>query len=78
MERNESLDSNLAVALQASLRRACPRAFVGGDTSDVVAWEAITIDGRFKLRLVAKHLIEELRRRGIELAVNSTEHADDD
>jgi hypothetical protein len=51
----------------ASLDRlSCAESIIGGSLKDVDLWNTTTVDGKFRLRVVAKHLLKDLSRSGIE------------
>lgn len=56
VERDE-LEQELARALYSALVRASPQALIAGTAKDAAEWRDVSFDGRFKLRLVAKHLL---------------------
>jgi hypothetical protein len=58
----EALERRIARALHVALRRAEPNAWVEDSPDDAETWDRITVDGKFRFRLVAKYLMQELER----------------
>ncbi len=54
-------ERRLAKAIYRALRLADSSAFLDGDEDDLETWEAVAVDGRFSLPLVARYVREALR-----------------